>query len=193
MVSGEEQRETLQQPLVGEITQVLNIKKEGGIVYFPGKGTSLAAVWMPETQVELIKKFLLEKKEKKEKLFLWIYKTRRTEESPWRGIVVAGPFGDQVEKNTALLDEEQRSRWINRLIDPLNGITQVEEINVIEELSFKVRGIANVGFKEIWGALNKEAKRRKEGEKMERGYETARKRLGPMKGIRGEAFRRSRE
>ncbi len=186
MLGDKEQREVAK-PLVGEITRVLRVK--GETIDFLEQQRSFS-VRVPEFQARLIEEFL---SEKEGDLFLWLYKTRRTETSPWRGVIIAGPFGEELKKDISLLDEEQRGRWFNRFLTPLSKIGKIEGINPIESLLFTIREGKEIGFEEIWQALSEEARREKEGERKAKQYDREIGSLISGKGISGEAAERHKK
>lgn len=167
---GDEEKEGFQ-PLVGSVIQVLRLER-GNEVVFPEEGDRQAIVSLSTLQAELVKELLLKKQEVDEDLFLRIYKTRRTDDSPWIGLVLAGPLGKEEGKSAHFLSEEQIDLWFNQFLTPppLGEIGKIEKINLEGELSFRLRGGREVGFGKIWNALLIEGRRKREGEKRERQW-----------------------
>lgn len=185
----EEERREKRRPL-GEIVQALRVNKKG-VVDFSEGGLAFA-VRLPEQQIEVIGKLLSESST--ENLFFWIYKTKQSDITPWQGVVIAGPFEEMIEKDVSLLDRRQKERWFNQFLTPFDEISYVGEIDITDEVSFKVSGGREVSFKTIRealkSALESEKGRTKDGEGRERQYQREMRSQLPKRGVPGEAARR---
>lgn len=174
------------QRLVGEIFQARRLdKRQKEVVHFAKEGLGIA-IELPVKQSELIGEYLT--KEPPERWYFWVY-PEETDQG-WRGVVIAGPLNEGINKSADLLSDVQMARWFNQLLSPLGEISRVEEIDPTGKISFKVKEDKKVSFKKIWDAFEKEEEKEREGERRERGYKRAIRRFLPMKGIRGEAARR---
>ncbi len=179
----EEKREQIR--LQGEIVQFVRIREGSDMADFVERGLAFS-MKLPKSQIMVLKESVASKSE--DKPFFWIYRTRESDMNPWTGLVLAGPFDEEVQKETGLFDRDQRQRWFDRFLDPFGeGIKWVEEINHEEKFSLKVGGGEEVGLAEIWEALESGIERYKKARKDEERYRREMLSELPRKGIRGEA------
>ena len=185
----ERKEEEVERKLQGEVVQLVGIR--GKTVDFVERGMAFN-LKLPTFQIMVLQRTVSPILESKP--FYWIYRTRQSEVDPWRGVVIAGPFEKEVERKIDLFDKEQKQRWFNQSLNPLDeGIKWVDEINHGGEFSLKVEGGKEVGFAAIWEALELGVERLKEVRSREEQYEREMRRLLPSGGVPGEAARRHEE